>query len=373
MRVAILTCVYPPYGGGIGQVAYHNARLVAREHEVTVFTPHYPGRAFQTAPGVQVEPVKPGLSYGNAAWLPRLKVRLAEFDIVHLHYPFFGVHEFLTSLPEHTKLIVTYHMVPASPGLKGLVFKLDASLFERRLAARANLLITQTTDYLKAVALPRLGQALKWQVVPLGVGGEYSPGEPPDPLRRRLNLRELVPVVMFVGSLDTAHAFKGVEVLLRAMAELKQRTWYLLIVGKGNLRTAFEADAHKLGIHRQVIFTGFVPEPELPDYYRLGSIFVLPATNGAETFGLAALQAMAVGLPVVASNLPGVRSVVRDHNTGLLVQPGDAVHLAAAIDELLLNRDLARRLGTAGRELVTTTFRWEAIGEKLLRLYASLS
>ncbi len=370
MRVAILSCVYPPYGGGIGKVAYHAARLLASEHEVTVFTPHYrTSSSFMKAPGVTVESLRPWGSFGNAAFVPQLLWRLRKFDVVHLHYPFFGAHELLPFLPKRVRLVVTYLMVPQAPGFKGWLFRLGLRLSERRLIRRAKVLLTPTQDYLATVVLPRLGHESRWHVLPLGVEESYRPGEPSRALEHSLGIPEHMPVVLFVGSLDAAHAFKGVSVLLTALAHLKHRTWRLLVVGRGNARPTYEAQAQQLGLQRQVRFVGYVAEAELPDYYRLASVFVLPSTSGAETFGLVILQAMACGIPVVASRLPGVRAVVRERRTGLLVPPGDATALAAALDHLLGAPAEARAMGTSGALVVEHEYRWGAIGQQLRNLY----
>jgi glycosyltransferase involved in cell wall biosynthesis len=373
MRVAQLTCVYPPYGGGIGEVAYRYATALALEHQVTVFTPRYGGRRnFKNTAGVKVEALKPLLAYGNAAFLPQLWWRLKKFDVVHLHYPFFGAHEFLPQLNKNQKLIVTYHMVPRAGGLRGFIFRLEGRLMEQRLAKRADSLLALTQDYITTIALPRLGHSEKWQVLPAGVDNNYLPGEVSARLKHQLGIKEHMPVVLFVGSLDSAHEFKGVDVLLRAMEQLKHRTWRLLIVGKGNLRSRYEKFARDLGIQRQVEFCGYVPDAELPNYFRLASVFVLPSINEAEAFGLVLLQAMACGVPVVASGLPGVRELVGVPKAGLLVTPGDALALSVSIDHILDSKLEAQEMGERGREIVEQKYRWDRIGESLRELYKQL-
>lgn len=350
--------------------AFHTAKLLASEHQATVFTPRYKSNtSFTKANGVNVVALKPWTSLGNAALLPQLVWRLWKFDAVHLHYPFFGAQEFLRFLPKRVKLVVTYHMVAEAPGVKGWLLRRLSRWSEAYLGRRASLLLAQTQDHLETVALPRVGHKLKWHVLPPGVGEAYQPGEPSAALERSLGIPEHMPVVLFVGSLDAAHAFKGVSVLLNALAHLRHHTWRLVVVGKGNARPTYEAEAKRLGLYRQVQFVGFVPEPELPNYFRLSSVCVLPATSGAETFGLVLLQAMACGIPVIASRLPGVRTVVREGHTGLLVPPSDSVALAAALDELLGNPNEARTMGDHGQRLVEAEYRWEVVGTRLRELY----
>ncbi|MBI5465824.1 MAG: glycosyltransferase family 4 protein [Candidatus Kerfeldbacteria bacterium] len=373
MRVAQLTCVYPPYGGGIGTVAYHFARVASEEHEVTVFTPRYNrGLTFTKFEGVKVEPLRPWFKWGNGAFLPQLAWRLREFDVVHLHYPFFGAQEFLPWLGRRAKLVVTYHMTPQAPGIKGLVFHALTSIIGGKLARRASLLTCSTRDYLATVARLLWGEPDKWRVLPYGVEEKFTAAPAPLNLAAELKLKPSVPVLLFVGTLDQAHAFKGLEVLLQALVNLKNQPWQLVVVGGGSWRQRFIAQAQSLGLGERVKFTGFVPDQILPDYYRLGNIFVLPSTSQAETFGLAALQAMASGLPVVASRLPGLREVVREGETGLLAQPGQARSLSAALDTLLQHPSRARVLGARAQEIVEQQYRWEIIGERLLTLYRQL-
>ncbi len=370
MRVAILTCVYPPYGGGIGMVAKAQARELAHEHEVTVFTPRYRGRAVpQRTPGVTVVALRPLVSFGNAAVLPQLGWRLRRYDIVHLHYPFFGAQEFLALLPRRLKLVVTFHMVPQASGVKGLVLRALSYPVERRLARRAQLLCTQTHDYLEHVAVPRLGQPHKWQVLPLGVDDHFTPRPTSPALRRELKLNEGGAVLVFVGTLDAAHAFKGVDVLLQAMTHLREFRVRLIVVGRGHWRSRYERLAQRLGLAQVVRFTGFVPDVELPSYLSLATAVVLPSTSEAETFGIVLLEAMACGVPVVTSRWPGVRELVAETGAGLLVTPGDPLALAAALEHLIASPAEARAMGERGRAAVEQHYRWSMHGQRLRELY----
>ncbi|MDP3986399.1 MAG: glycosyltransferase family 4 protein, partial [Candidatus Veblenbacteria bacterium] len=308
MRVAMLSCVYPPYGGGIGEVARQYAALLSAEHQVTVITPrYYPGMTFAATPGVAIEPRRPFLALGKAAWLPGLRHRLKEFDAVHLHYPFFGAQERLHHLPARLKLVLSYHMLPEAGGAKGALMRWSLRWSDKRLAQRANLLICATRDYLEAVAQPRLGEPTKWHVLPFGVDARFAPGEPSEVLEHQIKLRYGECALLFVGTLDPAHAFKGLGVLLQAVGKLRTANWRLVVVGGGKLKQHYEREARRLGLKDRVHFAGYVAEAQLPDYYHLANVFVFPSLGTGEAFGLAALQAMACGLPVVASRLTGVR------------------------------------------------------------------
>jgi glycosyltransferase involved in cell wall biosynthesis len=177
---------------------------------------------------------------------------------------------------------------------------------------------------------------------------------------------------LFVGGLDKPHYFKGVPKLLLAMTASALKDARLIIVGDGCLRPGFEAYARKIGVSGRTIFAGSVAEEELPAYYRLADAFAFPSLDRSEAFGIAALEALASGVPVVASDLPGVRTIVRDGETGRLAVPGSASSLAAGLGEILADEALRHRLGAAGRAMVERHYAEESGRERWKRLLESL-
>ena len=103
----------------------------------------------------------------------------------------------------------------------------------------------------------------------------------------------------------------------------------------------------------------------LPRFYNLADILVLPSIDKSEAFGIVALEAMSSGTPVVASDLPGVRSVVDKLKTGLLVKPGSVDNLIAMLKVLLTNNKTRQNYGIAGRNKVVQKYTWETVGYKL--------
>ena len=115
MRIASITCVFPPYKGGIGNAALANAEeLKKRNAEIVVFTPRAFLRDKKIPTLIRVKKLFPIFKYGNAAILIQLAWQLKSFDIIHLHYPFFGSAEIIWLLKKFNKtkakLIITYHM-----------------------------------------------------------------------------------------------------------------------------------------------------------------------------------------------------------------------------------------------------------------------
>jgi len=185
------------------------------------------------------------------------------------------------------------------------------------------------------------------------------------------------PTVVFAGKLRES---KGVHILLAAM----ERVWQtlpltvLVLVGGteyGRGRTMRETPFLQ-ELRRQiarargrVVLTGFIPPVEMPGAYLLGDIFVGPSQI-EEGLGLVFLEAAAAGLPVIATRMGGIPEVVRDGETGLLLEKkDDAAELAAKIIGLLRDQQLRKRLGQQGREWVENNFSWERSADDLEQVY----
>ena len=155
--------------------------------------------------------------------------------------------------------------------------------------------------------------------------------------------------ILFIGRLA---AVKGVRLLLEAVATLRARHpgLTLTLVGDGPDRSGLEARAQALGLGDAVTFTGYLGEAGVAEVLARSDMLVLPSF--AEGVPVVLMEAMASGLPVVATRVGGVAELVEDGVSGLLVPPGDAGVLAGAMDRLLADPDLCRRFGAAGSAAV---------------------
>jgi glycosyltransferase involved in cell wall biosynthesis len=190
-------------------------------------------------------------------------------------------------------------------------------------------------------------------------------------LRQKLHIASDVPVVLFVGALDRAHHFKGADRLLRAFGQLRDRRSTLLVVGEGDLRPGLERLASDLGVADRTRFVGKVSNTNLAPFYNAADVLVLPSVP-PESFGLVLIEAMASGRPVVAHDIPGVRTLVRPGVDGYLAQPGDLADLVEKIDRLVDDPELRRRMGAEGRAKVEASYAWTRVGERLSRMYAEV-
>jgi glycosyltransferase involved in cell wall biosynthesis len=124
-------------------------------------------------------------------------------------------------------------------------------------------------------------------------------------------------------------------------------------------------------LSERVRHSRWIGRDELPSLYRSSGMLVLPSV-WEEPFGIPLVEAMASGLPVVATRVGGIPEIVEHGVTGLLVPPDDPDALAGAIAELLVDPSRARELGEAGRRRAEERFSWETVAERLRGLYADL-
>ncbi|HUP18599.1 MAG TPA: glycosyltransferase family 4 protein [Gemmatimonadota bacterium] len=200
-------------------------------------------------------------------------------------------------------------------------------------------------------------------VVPYGVpfpdaaaGGPRAPADPP--------------VLLFVGRLV---ARKGVDRLLEALARVEDRPWRLEVIGFGPEREALEVRARELGLTERVAFLGQVSDDALVEAYRRATALVLPATldrrSDTEGLGVVLLEAMACGVPVVATRMGGIVDVVVHGETGWLVED-EIEGLERGVRRALEDPARAREMGEAGRARVREVFGWDKILDRLDAVYS---
>jgi glycosyltransferase involved in cell wall biosynthesis len=383
MKIAIITPVFPPYAGGIGAVAFEHAKYMKQKgEELTVFTPLYPNHNKDHIDPVAVKRLKPLFSYGNAAYVPALYRFIKEFNVVHLHYPFFGGAEVIWRHRRKLKrrgikVVVHYHMDVVGTGIMKTFFSIHKKIFLPKLIKMADRVIVTSNDYAKNSDIAKLFDKYqqKFREVPNGVNTKiFIPAEKSEKILSKHNIQPSQKIVLFVGGLDKAHYFKGVDVLIEAMSRLKQSSydWRLVIVGSGDLQKEYESLASQLHIDAKTVFAGYVTEQDLPLYYQSADCVVLPSIDKSEAFGMVLVEAMACGKPVVASNLAGVRSVFTENKEGLLSKIKDADDLATKINYILNNEELVKDFGIKSRQKAVTTYDWNVLGEKILKIYEEI-
>jgi len=372
-KIAQVVCVYPPYKGGMGKVAFEfQKQFNIKKHNCFVFTPNY---KFGLRSVVNNKTVRTPaiLKFGNAAFVPQLFFLLKKFDVIILHYPFFGAQEIITIFKlfyKKKKLIIHYHMDAIGLSLPGKILSLPASLFKTKLFKLADMVTCASLDYVKNSSLARLYDRMPYKFREMSFGVDqylFYPNDFPEyPKNKKKHL-------LFVGGLDQAHYFKGLDVLLKAIAILpKQYNFCLDIVGDGNLKAAFQLKAEKLNLRSLVTFYGTLDNERLAQVYRNSYALVLPSINKGEAFGLVLLEAMASGVPVVASNLPGVRGVFQDKKQGFLFMPNNFIDLKNKLEIILSDENLRNNMSINALALVKEKYSWKKVGETLDKIISEL-
>lgn len=358
MRV-LLACPYD--WGAPGGVQVHVRELAAalrsRGHETLVLAPgrtgaseddvRIVGTAIRVPYGGKVAPI----CFSRASWRRiRRLVDVFEPDVVHAHEPFSPSTAMLTVLASTVPAVATFHafhersrlLAVAAPFLRAVARKLVASIAVSEAAA----------EFVATVVEGGI------EIVPNGIDVDrWSRAEPTGalPAGRRL---------LWASRLDPQ---KGFDVAVRAFARLATEFDDLVFVVAGDGRDRDALELLPPAVRARAVMLGAVPNVELPRYHASCHVFVAPAT-GHESFGIVLVEALAAGLPVVATNIPGFREVIRDGVDGLLVPPGDDEAVASAIARVLSEPELAAELSTRGPERARE-FSWDVVTPRIEAIY----
>jgi phosphatidyl-myo-inositol alpha-mannosyltransferase len=277
-------------------------------------------------------------------------------DVVHVHEPLVPWAGLAAATSDVAPVVGTFHAWSDDSRL----YRASRPLARRVAAGLAvRLAVSEAAAGYHAGALGV--PVSSFRIVPNGVDVDRFASAEPFP--------ELVdperPALLFVGRLERR---KGLEPLVRAFTRLKtdRPELRLLVVGDGPERDRCQALLPGR-LRSDVSFLGRVDADDLPRFYASADIYVAPALGG-ESFGIVLLEAMAAGCPLVASDIPGYRSVATDGRQGRLVPPGDPVALAGAIGVLLDNEALRRAMAAEGRRTVGD-YDWARVAARVADTY----
>lgn len=298
-------------------------------------------------------------------WARRLHAA-KPYDIVHLHFPDPLAQCVAQCLPRSVRRVVSWHSDIVRQRRLFALYRpwLDRFLHDVDAVVAATPAHFTSSRQLDAVPAERR------HVIPYGL--DYTRFDTPATLARAAALRSSsglgFPVIFAVGR----HVYyKGFEHLIRALSLLPAAR--LVLGGQGPLSDALRDLARETGVAERVLFTGRLDEVELAAWYQACDVFCLPSTEPAEAFGLAQLEAMACGKPVVCTQLNnGVNAVCLDEVTGLTAAPGDVTSLAICLGRLLEDPALRERLGAAGRRRAREDFSAATMAAGMLALYQRL-
>ena len=295
----------------------------------------------------------------------------SEYDLIHSHYWLSGHVGGVLSQSWNVPHVTTFHTL-AKTKIRARAGEMESERrlsVEARLADRADAMVVSTQD--EKDDLVRLYQAHphKVWVTPPGVDLDlFRPSDKAE-ARRTLGL-DGAKVILYVGRLEP---LKGLDILLNAVALLEDDSeTRLLIVGGGpgdDELGRLKQLASDHGIQGRVTFTGAVRQTDLPDYYNAADVFVLPSHY--ESFGLAALEAMACGTPVVASRVGGLKTFIESGRTGYLIPWRCPEPFAHRLEMLLDSPALRDMMGKAARTKALE-MSWSGVADRIGGFYSTL-
>jgi len=370
MKIALVSPYDYPYPGGVTEhIGALDEHLRALGHDTRIIAASSAEKDELNDHVIKVSsaiaPVAMGGATARVTYAPqvyqRVKTILREekFDIVHVHEPSVPMLSVAVLRQSHAINVGTFHAYRESisaydlmrPFLLRVFNRLDGRIFVSN-AAR-----DFVTRYFPGESV----------VIPNGIDlARFSPAR----LKPLPQFDDGKPNILFVGRLDER---KGFRHLLRAFPHIQKEfpSARLIVVGAFDEydQTPFVryARTHNL---KDIHFVGRVSPEELPRYYRTATLFCAPST-GSESFGIVLLEALAAGVPIIASDIPGYRGVLEDEQTGLLVKPSDEQAITRAAVALLRNPALCAQMSERGKRKATQ-YDWDIIARRIADYYLQL-
>ncbi len=368
MRIAIVSQAYFPIHGGVSEHVHHTAiELEKLGHEVTIITANF-NKNDKDYDDPRVRRVGFDLTipvnraFVNVTLGTRLHEQLRainrekNFDLVHIHQPSDPVLPLVANSVYDVPKVGTFHTYMKSSLAMELLQK-PLEKYVNRLVGRIAV-STASREYITKY-FPG-----DYRIIPNGVDTErFSPK-----IKPFKEYCDGTNNILFVGRLDPR---KGLRYLIQAMpiviaAFPKTR---LLVVGGGALQEYYRSQVME-EIRDKIEFLGFVSGNDLPRYYRTADVYVSPATQG-ESFGIVLLEAMASGVPVIASDIEGYRTVLDNGKQGFLVPKERPLKLAEKIIEIIQQRNTRQFFGRKGREKALS-YAWPKVTRKIEAYYKEI-
>jgi glycosyltransferase involved in cell wall biosynthesis len=394
-KILVFTSTFPRWHNDTNPpFVYELCKRLTDQFEVHVLTPHYPGAEHEENFGkIKVKRYRYFLPKfeklaGSIGILPTLKRNKLYFLVV----PFFIIAGFLSLLTYTLKIkpdLIHAHWIIPQGFLVYLVSFLyrkpyivtahGADVFGLRLPIFAKLrslvlqnatTITAVSNALKLHLLEQIKDGNKIVVLPMGVdSGCFNVHVASGKSEQGLDKNS--PKILNVGRLTEK---KGVSYLIHAIPEVKKvyPDIHLTIVGGGELAVELKEEALSIGLEMNVTFQGAVPNYELPEYYASHSIFVGPSieSKGGDTegFGLTFVEAAMAGCLLIGTDVGGVRDIIQEGETGLLVKQKDSADIALKILYALSNKEKMNVIANNGKLRCTKNYDWKVISQKYTRL-----
>ncbi len=372
-RILLVTNDFPPRRGGIQSYLeqFVNRLAGTGEHQLTVYAPRWEGaRSYDLAAPFQIVRHPGTLMVPEPGVDRRMRGLIREHDIETV---WFGAAAPLALLASRARSAGAQRVLASTHGHEvGWSMLPGARSALRRIGDGADV-ITYVSRYTRGRFASAFGPRARLEHLPPGVDIDRFQ---PDPVARaQLRVRYGLgdrPVVVCISRLVPR---KGQDMLIKALAGIRSRVdgAALVVVGGGPHAEALHRLAVECGVDSHVVFTGGVPNAELPAHYAMADVFAMPCrTRGAgldvEGLGIVFLEASAAAVPVVAGDSGGAPETVRDGETGRVVDGRSHDEIVEAISDLLADPGTAARMGRAGRQWISRDWNWDTHTARLADL-----
>lgn len=392
MNICMLTTSFPRYEGDpAGHFVFELAEVLSKTHDIATIAPGMQGVAsYETAGELRIFrfhyffPFKyERLAYGdgiinNLAKGPLYKTLIPFFaiaflaksirvgwrcDLIHAHWVFSGLIAVLGKMVHKKPIVLTVRGSDINVPFGG---KRVSELVLRWVLKRCDYITTISNDLLKKIT-DQFGIDKKITVVPNGISLEsFFPADRSE-ARKTLRLSDEIPIILYAGRITES---KGVHSLVAAMPMvLKEcKGAVFVFLGDGNLVEEIAKFCGRMGIEQNVLLLGSKPHGEIPIWLNAADLLVLPSLS--EGRPNIVLEAMACGIPVVATRVGGIPELIREGENGFLVPPNDPKALGKAILTVLEMKTPRDVLGRKGREMLESLgLDWKTTAEKMTKIY----
>jgi len=394
-NLLIVTSTFPRWKNDTDPpFVFELAKRLKGDFNVSVLTPNYPGAlSYENMEGIGVHRFRYFLKgyeklAGSEGILPTLKKNRLFYLIV----PFFILAEFgaLLKLVKKTKPHVIHahwilpqgfvaalaHKITRVPfvltthgaDIYGLQGKFVSTL--KGFALKKAATVTVVSKDIEKTINTKFSKDIHTEIIPMGVDSAlFHPEKKDSQIRKKFGIKG--PFLLYVGRLSEK---KGVKYLLEALPLVLEQfpDCKLLIIGTGELSRSLKQQADSLNLKNKVIFTGAIPNNELPSYFASADIFVGPSikAEGGDTegFGLTFVEAAMSGCAVVGTNVGGISDIIQDGETGFLVQEKNSQAIADTLIKFLENQKQFNNLKILARERMVHKFDWQSISDKYARI-----
>jgi len=355
MKILVVAPYYVPYTSGMTVYLQRLVEGLAKDNEVTILTAQHdknlPMR--EIVRGVDVIRTPVAFTLQRGAFSPSLIFRfmriVGKYDVVNIHAPFFeaGLIGLMTRIFGR-KYVLTYicdlRMLGSSLSIPGMIEHLY--YFSVKFAAwSSEKVVVLSKDYMESSRLKGFAHKSVAIIPPIDTE-KFKKVADVSAFENSYGINKEDVVIGFLGRLTHE---KGVEYLISAAPRILERSpsARIVVAGEGenvagglneSVKAKLEGQAKSLGLGDKVVFTGYLDEASVLEFYSRCDVFVLPSIDPLEAFGMVQVEAMLCGTPVVATDMPGIREAIRLTGYGRLVPPKDSEKLAAAIIDVLNKR-----------------------------------